>query len=117
MAAANKAKSQKNVIFLYNKTEDVLSIEKKKKGRVKASIDIGEVILDINDKGAVIGIEIFKASKNIGATKEFLSKMTSASLSSRQGQSFLVVRLLLFLDDIPITHTTHLPMTQEVLRA
>jgi uncharacterized protein YuzE len=117
MATTNKAKDQKNVIYLYNKTEDVLSMEKKKKGRVKASIDIGEVILDINDKGSVIGIEIFKASKSLQTTKDILSKITDARFSSRQGRDFLVVNLLLLFDDVKITHTTHLPITEEALRA
>jgi uncharacterized protein YuzE len=118
MAKTNKAESEKNVVFLYNKTDDVLSIERKRKDvRVKGSIDIGEVILDVSDKGSVIGIEFLNASKNIGISKDVLSKIEEVHFNVRQGIGFIVVRLAFFLDKKEYTHTTHVPISSEALMA
>jgi uncharacterized protein YuzE len=118
MAKTDKAESEKNVVFLYNKTDDVLSVEKKRKGAiVKGSIDIGEVILDVSDKGFIIGIEFLNASKNIGIPKDILSKIEDVHFNVRQGTDYIVVRLAFFLDKKEYTHTTHVPISSEALLA
>lgn len=118
MAKTNKAKNEENVIFLYNKTDDVLSIEKKRKdAKIKASIDIGDVILDVNTKGNITGIEFLNASKNIGTTKDTLSKIEKIQFSAWQTADYLAIRLIFHLNKKEITHTTHVPINPEILKA
>lgn len=117
MAKTNKAKNETNVVFLYNKTDDVLSIEKKRKDtKVKGSIDIGDVILDVNTKGNIIGIEFLNASKNIGINKDTLTKIEDIQFNTRQTPDYIAVRLTFQFNKETITHTTHLPINPETLK-
>jgi len=116
MAKTSKDYKEKDVIFLYNKTDDILSVEKKTKtSKVKGSIDIGDVILDISNKGTVIGIELLKASKNVGLSKDILSKIEKIHFNVKEGREFLLVRLVMLFGKKEVIHTTHVPMTREAL--
>lgn len=118
MAKANKKASKKDVTFMYNKTEDILVVGKHKKYRkVKASIDMGEVLLDVSTRGSIIGIEILNASTNIGISKESLLKIKDVSFNVRCCPDFTVVQVGLYLDKEAFTHTTHLSINRETLLA
>ena len=42
--------------------------------KVKASVDVGDFVLDINHRNLVCGIEIMDASENLGVAKEVLKR-------------------------------------------
>lgn len=118
MAKTNKKASKKDVTFMYNKTEDILVVGKHKKYRkVKASIDIGEVILDVSTRGSIIGIEILNASKNIGIPKESLLGIKDVSFNVRYGLDCTMARLVLYLDKERFIFTTPLSISREALLA
>ncbi len=50
--------------FFYDSTNDILSIHKgfKNGEKFKTNIDIGSVILDMSNKGRIIGIELMNAT-------------------------------------------------------
>jgi uncharacterized protein YuzE len=69
--------------FDYDAENDSLFIYKKSK--IKGSVDIGDIIVDISIDGKVIGIEMLNASemlKNLGikSPKEILNNIKSVSI-------------------------------------
>ena len=63
----------------YDNEENILSLSKGKK--VKASIDIGDFIIDIDHNGFITGIEILNASQNLNITEEQLQNLKEASMN------------------------------------
>jgi uncharacterized protein YuzE len=63
----------------YDSENDIFFISKGKK--VKASLDIGDFILDVDNKNLINGIEVMDASENLGIDKEILSKIKSVKMS------------------------------------
>ena len=49
--------------------------------KVKASVDIGDFILDISHDNLVCGIEIMDASENLGVSKEVLKNVENMKMS------------------------------------
>jgi uncharacterized protein YuzE len=68
----------KNAKMSYDSEEDILSLSKGIK--VKASIDIGDFIIDVDHRGLIVGLEILNASQNIGLKEEFLKSLEQASM-------------------------------------
>jgi uncharacterized protein YuzE len=54
----------------YNKEEDIFYLSKQRSSR--ASIEVGDFIIDIDSKGFVSAIEILNASENLGIKQELL---------------------------------------------
>ena len=48
---------------------------------VKASLDIGDFVLDVSHKNLITGIEIMNASENLGVSKEVLENVKSMKMS------------------------------------
>lgn len=65
--------------IMYDEEEDILFLSKGRK--VKASVDIGDFIVDVDMKGFVSGIEILNASENLRMTTEQLRLLEKASMS------------------------------------
>ena len=63
----------------YDSENDIFSISNGDK--VKASLDIGDFILDINHDNLVCGIEIMDASENLGVQKEVLGNIQNIRMS------------------------------------
>ena len=62
------------------------------KGRkVKASIDIGDFIIDVNMNGFIAGIEILNASENLKLTEEQLSSLQEASMVVNYKPNYVVI--------------------------
>lgn len=86
--------------FDYNKESDVLSIYNYEK-KVEESIQVSEdIVLDLDDSGRIIGIEIFYASElfnllNSEINKKFLQELVGAFLDYKEfrNQWFVVVGL------------------------
>lgn len=62
----------------YDEEEDTLFLSKNRK--VRASIDVGDFIIDIDTKGFVSGIEILNASENLKISESQLKKVQEASM-------------------------------------
>jgi len=67
-----------NTKMNYDKDEDILFLSKGRK--VKASIDIGDFIIDVDQNGFITGIEILNASSNLNIPEEQLQSLKEASL-------------------------------------
>jgi len=68
-----------NTEITYEKDEDILSLWRGKSSR--ASIEIGDFIIDVDGEGYVSGLEILNASENLNINSEDLNKIETASMS------------------------------------
>lgn len=93
--------------MIYDEEEDILSLSKNRK--VKASIDIGDFIIDIDTKGFVSGIEILNTSENLKIPEEQLKKMQEASMSVTYKPNYVCIYITMRFKDkekditIPLT--------------
>src|SRR4030042_6122344 len=67
-----------NTKMSYDSEEDILSLSKGIKA--KASIDIGDFIIDVDHRGFIVGLEILNASQNLGLKEELLEALEQASM-------------------------------------
>ncbi len=63
----------------YDADNDIFFISDGEK--VKASLDIGDFILDVSHKNLICGIEIMDASENLGVSKEVLGSIQNMKMS------------------------------------
>jgi uncharacterized protein YuzE len=63
----------------YDSENDILFISNGEK--VKASLDVGDFILDVSHANLIGGIEIMDASENLGINKEVLKNIKSMRMS------------------------------------
>jgi uncharacterized protein YuzE len=86
--------------FHYDSEHDVLYIQNADK-KVEESIEFSEdIVLDLDNKGRVIGVELFYASElfkpfNKEINKEFLMKLEDAGLEYKDFRNMWFVMLLL----------------------
>lgn len=73
----------------YDSEEDILNISKGKGSR--ASIEVGEFIIDVDSNGFVSALEILNASENLGIEKKLLNKVKKAKLSILYKPNYLLV--------------------------
>ena len=96
-----------NTKMSYDKEEDILCLSKGR--RIKASIDIGDFIVDIDHDGFVAGIEILNASENLKISERQLKGLQEASMSVTYKPNYIYIYLILKLKDkekeitIPLT--------------
>ena len=50
-------------------------------GKVKASLDVGDFVLDVNHDNMISGIEVQDASENFGISKDVLENIKSIKMS------------------------------------
>jgi len=63
----------------YDSNNDIFFISDGEK--VKASLDVGDFILDVSHKNLIVGIEIMDASENLGINKEILRDVKDIKMS------------------------------------
>lgn len=85
------AKSDTKII--YEEDEDILVLSKDK--AVKASIDIGEFVIDIDANGFIVGIEILNASESVKLPVEKLKEIQKASMFVTYKPNHVYIYLLL----------------------
>ncbi len=96
-----------NTKIIYDEEEDILFFSKGRK--VKASIDIGDFIIDVDTNGLVSGIEILNASKNLNVSEEQLKSLQNASMSITYKPNYVYIYLVMQFKDkekditIPLT--------------
>ena len=77
----------------YDADNDIFFISSGEK--VKASIDIGDFILDVNHSNLITGIEIMNASENLGIAQDILSNVKSIKMSVNYKTNHAYVLLLM----------------------
>ncbi len=96
-----------NTKIIYDFEENILFLSKGRK--VKASIDIGDFIIDIDMHKFVSGIEILNASENLNLSKEKLRELQEASINVTYKPNYLYIYLIMRLKEkekeitIPLT--------------
>lgn len=81
--------SEEDLLYLYNEN-------KKSKG----SIEFGDLIIDMEKKGNIVGLEIFGASKylseltNTKITKDALEKMQKVTFSFTQRKGIVLIKII-----------------------
>ncbi|PIN95006.1 hypothetical protein COU53_01345 [Candidatus Pacearchaeota archaeon CG10_big_fil_rev_8_21_14_0_10_30_48] len=63
--------------------------------KVKASLDIGDFILDVSHKNLICGIEIMDASENLGVSKEVLGSIQNMKMSITYKTNHVYVLLVI----------------------
>ncbi len=82
-----------NTKIIYDKEEDILSLSKSRK--IKASIDIGDFIIDIDHSGFVVGIEILNASENLKMSVDQLKDLQKASMAVTYKPNYVYITLVM----------------------
>ena len=82
-----------NAKINYDSEEDILFLSKERK--IKASIDIGDFIIDIDHDGFVSGIEILNASQNLGLKEEQLKSLEKGSMCVNYKPNYVYISLIL----------------------
>jgi len=77
----------------YDSENDIFFISNGDK--VKASIDIGDFILDVSHNNLVCGIEIMDASENLGVSKIILSNIQNIKMSVTYKTNHVYVLLVM----------------------
>jgi uncharacterized protein YuzE len=77
----------------YNIDNDILFISTG--DNVKASLDIGDFVLDVNHNNLICGIEIMDASENLGIKKEVFEFIKSMKMSITYKTNHVYVLLMM----------------------
>jgi uncharacterized protein YuzE len=77
----------------YDYENDIFSISNREK--VKASLDIGDFILDVSHKNLICGIEIMDASENLGVPKVILKNIKNMKMSTTYKTNHAYVLLMI----------------------
>jgi uncharacterized protein YuzE len=77
----------------YDSDSDIFFISNGEK--VKASLDIGDFILDVSHNNFICGIEIMDASENLGVTKDILNNIKSVKMSVTYKTNHVYVLLMM----------------------
>ena len=99
--------AKSNTKIIYENNEDILYLSRGK--LTKASIEVGDFIIDIDFRGFVSGIEILNASENLNIEPEILAEIEKARMSVVYKPSYLYILLVLSLKEkekevaIPLT--------------
>ena len=80
-----------NTKITYEENEDILSLWRGKPS--KASIEVGDFIVDIDSQGYISGLEILNASENMKLKPFVLSKIEKASMSVLYRQNYVSIFL------------------------
>lgn len=77
----------------YDSENDILFISNGEK--VKASLDIGDFVLDVSHSNLVCGIEIMDASENLGISRAVLKDIKSMKMSVTYKTNYVYVLLMI----------------------
>jgi len=77
----------------YDVDNDIFFISDNEK--VKASLDVGDFVLDVNHNNLICGIEIMDASENLGISKEVLKNVKSINMSVTYKTNHVYVLLMM----------------------
>ncbi|MFA4819742.1 MAG: DUF2283 domain-containing protein [Candidatus Aenigmatarchaeota archaeon] len=80
--------------FMYDEEANSLVIYRQQK-KTSLTIDLGEVIIDLDDKMSIVAIEILNPNKILNTSKEVLQNLISADIqiNSRMSTTWLYLTL------------------------
>ncbi|MFQ5531469.1 MAG: DUF2283 domain-containing protein [Candidatus Nanoarchaeia archaeon] len=81
-----------NTKIIYEDNEDILYLSEGKLAR--ASIEIGDFVIDVDSKGYIIAIEILNASQNLKVSPKVFSEINKASMSVVYKPNYLYIMLI-----------------------
>jgi len=81
--------AESNAKIMYDEEEDILNLSRGNPS--KASIEVGDFVLDIGFDGLVSAIEILNASENLNINKESLENIENAYMSVLYKPNYLYV--------------------------
>lgn len=99
--------AKSNTKIVYDGEEDILFLSKEKK--VKASIEIGDFVIDVDKEGLISGIEILNASENLNLLKGQLEHLEKALMVVNYKPNYVVIYLVMQMENkekdltIPLT--------------
>ena len=85
--------AKSNTKLNYMEEDDILSLSKGMK--VKASIEIGDFIIDVDQNGLISGIEILNASENLHLPENQLKELQKASMHVAYKPNYVRINLIL----------------------
>mgnify|MGYP001607663186 CR=1 FL=1 len=85
--------AKSNTKITYDKEEDILNLSRGNPS--KASIEVGDFILDIDFDGFVSAIEILNASENLGIGSEVLQTVESARMTIVYKPNYLLIGIMI----------------------
>jgi len=77
----------------YDEDNDILFISDG--GKVKASLDIGDFILDVSHNNLICGIEVMDVSENLGIDKDILKNIKSMKMSVNYKTNYVYILLMI----------------------
>lgn len=77
----------------YDENSDILFISNGEK--VKASLDIGDFVLDVSHDNLICGIEIMGASEKLGIIKDILKNIKNMKMSVNYRTNYVYVLLMM----------------------
>ena len=80
-------------------------------GNVKASLDIGDFVLDVNHKNLISGIEIMDASENLGISKKILKNIKNMKMSVTYKTNNVYVLLMISFNKNEKDVNVQIPLT------
>jgi len=83
-------------------------------GKVKASLDVGDFILDVNYENMINGIEVQDASENLGISKSVLKKIKSMRMSVSYKTNNVYVLLMISFRDSEKDVNVQIPLTLDL---
>ncbi len=79
--------------MMYDEEEDILSLSRGYE--VKASIEIGDFVIDVDHNGFIAGIEILNASQNLNISEEQLQNLKQASMNVTYKPNYVYIFLVM----------------------
>ncbi len=77
---------------MYDAGEDILFLSRGRK--VRASIEVGDFIIDVDMKGFITGIEIHNASQNLGIAENQLESLQDITMSISYKPNYVYIFML-----------------------
>ena len=96
----------------YDSENDIFFISDGEK--VKASLDIGDFILDVSHNDLICGIEIMDASENLGISREILKNIKSIKMSVTYKTNHVYVLLMIVFKKGDIEVNIPIPLTLDL---
>jgi len=96
----------------YDENNDILFISDGEK--VKASLDIGDFVLDVNHNNLINGIEIMDASENLGFSKDILKNIKNIKMSVTYKTNHVYVLLMIVFKEKGKEVNVPIPLTLDL---
>lgn len=96
----------------YDIDNDILFISDGEK--VKASLDIGDFVLDVSHSNLICGIEVMEASENLGISKDILKSIKSMKMSVTYKTNHVYVLLMFFFKKEDKEANISIPLTLDL---